>query len=326
LLRLPRSFSFYNCRHEEIAVVKNRGVGRCAIALSALLCAASLALIADAVPAVAKSATPSIVSAPVRVARTADGLVGYREIGHGTPLLMVTGLGASMEQWDPALVNDLALHYRVVIFDNAGIGETQALPSPLTITAMAGQTSALISALHLGRPDVLGWSMGGMVAQALAVLHPHQVRRLVLCATQAGNGKAVPPPADAAAAVAGGNAAAVLATIFPADQQKAEKAYVTGILGYGSLDLPTAAVRTSQNAAIDAWFAGDQAAGTKVAGLSVPALVADGTVDTLDPVVNDHQLAKLFGHSQLELYPGAGHAFLFQDATSFAARVHAFLG
>jgi pimeloyl-ACP methyl ester carboxylesterase len=239
---------------------------------------------------------------------------------------MVTGLGASMEQWEPALVNDLALHYRVVIFDNAGIGETQALPSPLTITDMAGQTSALISALHLGRPDVLGWSMGGMVAQALAVLHPHQVHRLVLAATQAGNGKAVSPPAAAQAAVAGGNAAAVLATIFPADQQAAEKAYVTGILGYGSLDLPSAAIRTSQNAAIDAWFAGDQAAGTKVAGLSVPALVADGTVDTLDPVSNDHQLAKLFRHGQLVLYPDAGHAFLFQDATSFSARVHAFLG
>lgn len=69
------------------------------------------------------------------------------------------------------------------MFDNSGVGRTQQLPAPLTIDAMADQTSALIDTLGLGRPNVLGWSMGGMIAQALAVLHPAQVRRLVLCAT-----------------------------------------------------------------------------------------------------------------------------------------------
>jgi pimeloyl-ACP methyl ester carboxylesterase len=88
-----------------------------------------------------------------------------------------------MEGWDPRLVYALALHHRVVMFDNSGVGRTQELPQPFSIDAMADQTSALITALGLGRPDVLGWSMGGMIAQALAVLHPAQVRRLVLCAT-----------------------------------------------------------------------------------------------------------------------------------------------
>ena len=67
---------------------------------------------------------------------------------------------------------------------------------------MADQTSALIDALGLGRPDVLGWSMGGMIAQALAVLHPAQVRRLVLCATYPGTGAAVPPSQAASRAAA----------------------------------------------------------------------------------------------------------------------------
>jgi pimeloyl-ACP methyl ester carboxylesterase len=79
------------------------------------------------------------------------------------------------------------------MFDNSGVGRTQELPPPLTIDAMADQTSALIDTLGLGRPDVLGWSMGGMIAQALAVLHPAQVGRLVLCATYPGTGAAVPP-------------------------------------------------------------------------------------------------------------------------------------
>jgi hypothetical protein len=82
-----------------------------------------------------------------------------------------------MEGWDPRLVHALTRHNRVVMFANSGVGRTQQLPAPLTIDAMADQTSALINTLGLGRPDVLGWSMGGMIAQALAVLHPAQVRR-----------------------------------------------------------------------------------------------------------------------------------------------------
>jgi pimeloyl-ACP methyl ester carboxylesterase len=99
-----------------------------------------------------------------------------------------------MEAWDRRFVDALAQHYHVVIFDNAGVGQTRALPAPLTIDAMASQTSALITALGLTRPDILGWSMGTMIAQALAVLHPGQVRRLVLCAAYPGNGTAIRPP------------------------------------------------------------------------------------------------------------------------------------
>ena len=133
--------------------------------------------------------TPSVVSSPVRVAHTSLGTVGYRIVGSGTPLVMIMGYPLTMEYWNPRFVDALARHYRVVIFDNAGIGDTQRLPGPLTIDAMARQTGALIDALHLSRPAVLGWSMGGMIAQALAVLDPSQVSRLVLGATFPGNAR-----------------------------------------------------------------------------------------------------------------------------------------
>ena len=144
--------------------------------------------------------TASVVSAPVRIAHTRLGAVGYRAVGSGPPLVLIMGYSGTMEVWDPRLVHALARHNRVVMFDNAGVGRTQPLhgeqTATLTIDAMADQTSALIGTLGLGRPDVLGWSMGGMIAQALAVLHPAQVRRLVLCATYPGTG---------AGALAGGN-------------------------------------------------------------------------------------------------------------------------
>lgn len=144
----------------------------------------------------------SIVTAPVEIARTSLGSVGYRSVGTGAPLVLITGFGATMEDWYPPFVDGLAQRHRVVIFDNAGVGQTQALPAPLTVDAMAEQTSALLDTLHLGTPAVLGWSMGGMIAQALAVRHPRQVGRLVLCATQAGTGQAVAPPPAAAQSLA----------------------------------------------------------------------------------------------------------------------------
>jgi pimeloyl-ACP methyl ester carboxylesterase len=143
---------------------------------------------------------PDVLTAPIRVARTSAGTVAYRELGSGPELLLIAGAGASMDDWPPAFVDALAAHHHVVVFDNAGVGRTAAVSAPasLSITAMTSQTSALISALGLRRPAVLGWSMGGMVAQALAVSHPAQVSRLILAASGIGTGKAVPLPPSTA--------------------------------------------------------------------------------------------------------------------------------
>jgi hypothetical protein len=88
--------------------------------------------------------TRSGVSAPVRVAHTRLGAVGYRVVGSGPPLVLVMGYGWTMEGWDPRLVHALALHHRVVMFDNSGVGRTQELPQPFSVDAMADQTSAFL--------------------------------------------------------------------------------------------------------------------------------------------------------------------------------------
>jgi len=155
----------------------------------------------------------------VRSARTTLGTVAYRTMGSGPPLVLITGYSATMEGWDQRFVDALAQHYRVVIFDNAGTGQTQALPGPLTIDGMANQASALIAALGLKRPDVLGWSMGSMIAQALAVLHPDQVRRLILCASYPGNGTMIRPSEQAIHALASGDTHQAMADLFPRGRQ-----------------------------------------------------------------------------------------------------------
>jgi pimeloyl-ACP methyl ester carboxylesterase len=270
------------------------------------------------------AASAGITSVPVRVIQTTDGQVAYRQLGKGSPLLLIMGLGGSIDDWEPSFVNALASRYRVIVFNNAGVGRTSPLPSPLTVSAMAEQTSAFISALGLDRVDVLGWSMGGMIAQALTVMHPHQVRRLVLAATQAGTGHALPVPAAAAAAATSAKPATVLSTLFPPGQAVAEQKYVTGILAYRGYYGAPRGLLAPQSAAIEAWLNGNDPSGHLVGAIRVPTLVADGTVDALDPAANDRMLTAAIAGAQLVLYPGAGHGFMFQDVASFIPRLEKF--
>jgi pimeloyl-ACP methyl ester carboxylesterase len=286
--------------------------------------ASSLAPTTRAVASVSK-APVAVATAPVHVISTGRGDVAYRSVGSGPPLVLIMGLGSSMEDWAPSLVDRLARTHRVVIFDNAGIGMTAALPGTLTMSAMADQTSALIAALGLGRPDVLGWSMGGLIAQALVVRHRNRVHRLVLAATQPGNGKAKPIPADVQKILATATAEQFLALLFPADQQAAEKAYADGIGRYADRATVPDAVFGAQSAALHGWLDGSEAAGHKVTSSTVRTLIADGRKDAFNPLPNSRMLAKLFHRSTLQLYADAGHAFLFQDHVKFADSVNAFL-
>jgi pimeloyl-ACP methyl ester carboxylesterase len=263
----------------------------------------------------------SVISASAQVVKTALGPVGYREVGRGTPLVLIMGYAGTMETWEPQFVDTLAMHYRVVIFDNAGIGSTRALPKPLTIDAMANQTSALISALGLGRPDVLGWSMGGMIAQALAVLHPSQVRRLVLCATFPGVGMVLPPQ-SAINDLTNGNGLSVL---FPANQAMAADAFAAETESYPDAEQASAAVISAQGDAVLSWAHGGDAAARRTSTISAPTLVADGTEDQLDTESNSRAIARLIPGAKLVLYPDAGHGFLFQEGTPFVVTVQSFL-
>ncbi len=272
------------------------------------------------------SSGPDVLTTPIRVVRTPAGTVAYRELGSGPALLLITGADASMDGWPPSLVDALAVQLEVVVFDNAGVGRTSAVSAPasLSVTDMASQTSALISALRLGRPAVLGWSMGGMVAQALAVSHPAQVSRLILAASAVGTGKAVPLPPFAT--VSGLNSEQIAAQIFPKNQAAAVRAYVNAIEQYPGFYQVSAATFHSQYLAAERWMAGQDAAGHLVRDIRVPTLVANGTLDQFIVPANARLLASSVPGAKLLLFDDAGHGFLFQDAASFIQDVETFIG
>lgn len=274
------------------------------------------------------SPLPSVVSAPVLSVATTMGSVTYRSVGHGTPLVMIMGYSASMDAWPPTLVDGLARDHRVIIFNNAGIGGTTMLALPLSISAMADQTAAMMSALHLGKADVLGWSMGGMIAQALAISHPEDVRKLVLCATIPGNGHGVDPTGKGVAALenpSSNNATSLLDLLFPPGHASVARAYVAQITEYPRFALAPPLVDSAQLVALANWTSGKDPGGHGLRRLDVPTLVADGTDDALIPIANDRELSGVIRGAQLVLYRGAGHGFLFQDESPFLARLRVFL-
>ena len=271
---------------------------------------------------------PSVVAALVRVAHTPAGGVSYRSVGAGPPLLLITGYPLSMDDWPPVFVDTLAEHYRVIIFDNAGVGQTALPPGPLTVSVMAGQTDGLIHALHLGPADVLGCSMGGMIAQALAVLHPRDVARLVLCATAPGNGRATPPTRAANAALARPNQALGLEKmLFPPDQQAREvPAFAAQIAQYPHFYRPPVVAERAQAAASLAWLSGHDPAGQRIGQITAPTLIGDGQGDQALPPANDYVLHADIPGSQFVLYPDAGHGFFFQDLGPWTGKIESFFG
>lgn len=280
----------------------------------------SLAALVVGTPALA---APSAVNAPVRVVHVAWGAIGYRSVGHGRPLVLLMGGGGpagSIDDWPPAFIDALARNHRVLPVDYEGIGRTTLRPGEMRITRLADDTAAFIAALHLQRPDVLGWSMGGFVAQALAVLHPDAVRRIILGATAPGDGRAIlqnigPPPYPGA-------------YLFPVDQQNAARAqaFERSIHQYpGFYDGPQA-VADLEGIANARWLAGQDPAGHLLKRLRAPVLIGDGAQDRLAPVADSRILAATIPHAQLKIYPDAAHGFLFQHTQDWVARVDRFLG
>jgi pimeloyl-ACP methyl ester carboxylesterase len=288
----------------------------------ALAVAAALVLAPAAAQALDVAAT-----APTQTVRVGKQRIGYRSFGSGRPVVFIQGLAGTIDGWPPSFLDSVAAaHHRVVIFDNEGVGRSTLRKGTLSIRRMAQDTARLIGALRLKRPDVVGWSMGGMTAQSFAVNYPKRLRRLVLMATAPGDGKATLPDAAALQELASGDAAKLLARLFPPDQTAARDRYVSDILrrlDFNGIAPP--AVVTAQLGASAKWITGGDPDGARVARVKARTLVGGGELDELLPVANQRHLAALIPHAKLITYPDAAHGFFFQHDADFVPRLVGFL-
>jgi pimeloyl-ACP methyl ester carboxylesterase len=298
-------------------------------------CACLVVVVASlALPAVGEAqGGDGFEPSPLRNVRVGDISVGYRTIGSGPPLVLITGYAATLYVWDPGLLTPLAEHRRVIVFDNRGVLTTSRGRGRLTIRRMADDTQGLIRALGYRRADVLGWSMGGYIAQELALRHPQRVRRLVLAATDPGSSRAIQPkspPAQRVLTDPNPTIQELLRAIFPAAKQAAANAYIRRLLlwpGVQPSDFNASPQITGDQrvAAGKLWLCRSCGAYGRLPSLRAPTLVADGRRDILEPPDNSRIIARRIPRARLSLYGAAGHAFLFQRRVDFATRVNSFL-
>ena len=243
---------------------------------------------------------------------------------------MLTGTGSTMAEWDPALLRLLARDHRLILFDYPGLG----LSGPWhgdSFSSLAGATAGMMSAIHLPKADILGWSMGGFVAQRLAVDHPQRVSHLILAGTNPGGSRTVlgstkaqaidsePDPSDRD----------ILGELYPPDRQaegrrflrRLERASQSGEIP-DDFHVPAATTRT-QVAAEGPWLRSNRNY-RQLAGIGAPTLAAAGASDPVAPPVNLRRIVARIPRSKLVVFPGA-HAFLFQERRPFARAVDRFL-
>ena len=273
------------------------------------------------------SDTPIITSyakAPARTASAGGVTFAYRELGPkgGIPVVFFVHLAATLDNWDPRIVDAIAQNRHVITFDNRGVGASTG-QVPDSVEAMADDAYTFIRALGFDKIDVFSFSLGGMVAQALVVKHPELVRKLVLTGTGPAGGKDI----DKVASITYYDI--LRATLTRSDPKeflffnrnttgkRAGKAFVKRLQERTvDRDAPaTVKVLQTQLKAIKKW---GRSAPADLSKLTQPTLIANGDNDRMVPSVLSEDLHRRIAGSELIIYPDSGHGGIFQFHDQFA--------
>ena len=240
------------------------------------------------------------------------------------PLLLIMGLGATLEWWF-RLVPVLAPRYRTILYDNRGVGRSDVPAGPYSIPAMADDAVAVMDAAGIASAHVFGASMGGMIAQELALNHPSRVRSLILGCTACGGRQSVPA------------SKAVVAALGARSTMTREEAM--WMMAPYIFDAGTPRERVAEDIAVrlgarvtnDGYFAQLQGirawSGTydRLAGIAMPTLVIHGETDQLVPAENGRIIAAAIPRSHLVMIPHASHIFFTDQFETSSDALLAFL-
>ena len=279
--------------------------------------------------------TASNVTAPTRFLQAGDNKYAYRRFGEGAglPLLFLQHFTGTLDNWDPAVTDALASNREVILFENAGVGRSSGTV-PETIAGMAKHALAFLDGLGLSTCDVLGFSLGGMIAQQMAQDRPSIFRRMILVGTAPRGGEDImhleKPSLAKHLADPKLQGYAVLQKIFFApteSSQAAGKAFIERLMRRTQDREPVSGpeIAKAQMAAFREWeqFTGERFANLK--SIRQPTLVVNGIHDEMIPVSNSYRLSENLPNAVLLTYPDSGHGSLFQFHESFTRHAAAFL-
>src|SRR6266566_4643332 len=273
----------------------------------------------------------SYAQAPARSITAGGVTYAYRELGPkgGIPVVFFVHLAATLDNWDPRIIDPIAQTHHVIAFDNRGVGASTG-EVPDSVEAMADDAYTFIRALGFDKIDVFSFSLGGFIAQALVVKHPELVRKLVLTGTGPAGGKDIDK-------VAGTTYYDILrATLTRSDPKEflffnrnaagkpAAKAFVTRLQERTvDRDAPiTVKALQTQLKAIKKW---GRSAPADLSKITEPTLIANGDIDRMVPSVLSEDMHRRIPGSELTIYPDSGHGGIFQYHDKFAPAAVEFL-
>jgi pimeloyl-ACP methyl ester carboxylesterase len=276
--------------------------------------------------------TQTYSDSPTKIVDAAHGVsYAYRDVGSGTvPLVLLQHFRGNLDNWDPALVDDLASHRRVVTFDNVGVGGTNGR-TPNTIEQMAADAIAFFDAMEFDRVDVLGFSIGSFVAQQIALTRPAVVRGLVLASAAPEGAAGMHGWASwviDAVGKPGTDPVGYLKVFFTdsASSQHAGQEALQRMFTRNDFDQPTTwPTRQAQYDAVCAWGIPNHALLQRLSAIEHHVFIANGESDPMILPHFSHLLAGLIPGAKIKIYPDSAHGFLFQHHAEFAADVEDFL-
>jgi len=279
--------------------------------------------------------TASNVTAPTQFLKSGDESYAYRRFGSGTglPLLLLQHFIGTLDNWDPAVTDRLADDHDVILFENAGVGRSSG-NVPTTIAGMAKHALAFLDGLGIKQCDVLGFSLGGMVAQQMALDRPSILRRMILVGTAPRGGDDIMHLDKPSLATHLGNpdlkGYEVLQKIFftpSAPSQAAGAAFIERLMLRQADREPQSGndVVQAQMTAFRDWEQPGNERFAELKGISNPTLVVNGVHDEMIAVRNSYWLSENLSNAVLLTYPDAGHGSLFQFHSDFTAQATAFL-
>jgi 3-oxoadipate enol-lactonase len=261
----------------------------------------------------------------VPTVRVGDIELDYERTGSGPPLLLIIGMSGTALHWGELFLELLRRDFDVIAYDHRGVGASTRLEGPITIAQLAEDASGLLSVLQIDSAHVLGISMGGMVAQELALAHPDQVRTLTLGCTYCGGPDSAQTEPEVlqrlAASMMSGDRERALLTAWEINVSHAKAGDLDAYLAFHAIAERRAVAVPVVMAQLQACVAHDTS--TRLEALTTPTLVIHGTEDQLLPVQNGRQIASLVRGSKLEILDGVGHMFFWEQPERAAELLHA---
>jgi pimeloyl-ACP methyl ester carboxylesterase len=251
-----------------------------------------------------------------------------RAIGKGPPLLVLNGFAATSADWEPSFIGRLASFNELILLNNRGIRGSTDNGQPFDIGKLADDAAHVIETLGFERTSVLGWSMGGFIAQALALNYADRVDKLVLLSTDPGGIEADLASADVWSELVHTSgspheqARRLLSLLFPRDVAEVFYGKFGDIVAEARAQL-SPELLNRQSAAMDAWHRNGVA--SQLREICVPVLIATGTEDIVIPASNALKLVNAIPGGWLAQFPHGGHAFMAQYPGPLANLINSFL-